>query len=305
MKIGSITRRSAFHGAVWSLAALLASHAAFAQVEHFVRIDVPGATTTRPTDINNLGVVVGRFDDADGVHGFILDHGVFATVNYPGAPLTTLLGINDAGDVVGRFATGGAEHGFVLSRGEYRVVDFPGAAQTQCHGINTQGDIVGRYLDVINPGNGGGGGRLHEHGFLYSNGAFTSVDYPDADTTDAWKISDSGIIIGDWSRNGALHSGSVRGYVLSGDQFASVDVPGALLAAAREANARGQMVGIWVDKKFRDHGFVRVAGSYGLFDFPGSSFTDGNAINDQGVVVGSYLDASGAEHGFSAALQRD
>jgi len=283
----------------------LVGYDAQAQVENFVSVDVPGATLTRPTDVNNLGVVVGRFDNADGTHGFVLDHGVFTTVDYPGAGVTTLLGINDAGDFVGRYLQAGLDHGFLLSRGNFISIDYPGAIHTQCHGINAQGQIVGRYFDGRNTGKGGGTGRQIEHGFLLSDGVYTSIDYPDANTTDAWKIADSGAIIGDWSTVGSLNSGAVHGYALDGGEFSSVDVPGALLTASREINARNQMVGIYWDKKFIDHGFVKVAGSYGPFDFPGSVQTFGNAINDLGVVVGSYVDANGAEHGYAATLQRE
>jgi len=300
-----ISMRCAMRG---SLAALLLGPCPGtlqAQVQSFVQVDVPGATLTRPTDVNNLGVIVGRFDDASGVHGFMLDGGNYATVDFPGSSFTTLLGIDDSGEVVGRYLSGGVDHGFLLTGGRFVAIEYPGAIHTQCHGINGQGQIVGRYLDWQNPGNGGGGGRQIEHGFLYDAGIYTSIDYPHADTTDGWKITDLGVIVGDWSTQGSLKSGSVHGYVYDGVSFTSIDVPGALLTASREINSRGQMIGIIWDKKFIDHGFVRVAGSYGTFDYPGATRTFGSAINDSGVVVGSYLDATGAEHGWSAMLQHD
>jgi hypothetical protein len=276
-----------------------------AQVTSFVTVDVPGASLTRPTDVNNLGTIVGRFDDANGIHGFVLDHGSYTAVDFPGSNVTTLIGINDGGDVVGRYVAGGVDHGFLLTGGRFVAIDYPGAIHTQCHGINGQGQIVGRYLDWQNPGKGGGGGRQIEHGFLYNAGVYTSIDYPQADTTDGWKITDLGTIVGDWSNSGSLKSGAVHGYVYDGASFTSVDVPGALLTASREVNARGQMIGIIWDKKFIDHGFVRIAGSYGTFDYPGATRTFGSGINDGGEVVGSYLDTTGAEHGWSAMLQRD
>jgi uncharacterized membrane protein len=288
---------------VVGLLALLCSPNAWSQVENFATIDVPNSTLTRATDINNLGVVVGRFDDANGVHGFVLDHGVFTTVDYPGAHTTTLLGINDLGDVCGRFVQGGLDRGFVLKGGTFTPIDVPGAVHTQCHGINTQGQVVGRYFSWENPGQGGGTGRQVEHGFLLSNGVYTSVDYPQANTTDAWKIRDDGMIVGDWSTNGALNSGSVHGYVLAGGHFTSIDVPGSVITASREVNSHGVMVGIYWDKKSNDHGFVRAGRLFGSFDYPGSVETDGNAINDRGRIVGSYWDAAGKEHGYIAQLE--
>ena len=283
--------------------------AASAQVKNFVNIDVPGATLTRPNDINNNGVIVGRYDDATGVHGFVLDRSNFSTVDYPGASKTSLLGINDSGQVVGWFAQGGVEHGFLLSGGAFSEIDFPGAISTQCHGINKNGDIVGRYFDGRNPGQGGGGGRQQEHGFLLRDGAFTSVDYPDSATTDAWKITDGGDIVGDWSTNatliGSQHIESVHGYILRDGEFTSFDVPGALNTGSREMNASGQVVGIYSDQKFVEHGFVLAGGSYSRFDLPDSMWTDGNAINDHGLIVGSYGDSAGVEHGFVASLKQE
>ena len=138
-----------------------------------------------------------------------------------------------------------------------------------------------------------------------TNGKFTSIDFPDANTTDAWKISDASEIIGDWSVNGALQSGSVAGYFLYEGQFSSHAVPGAVITASRDINSKGQVVGIYWDKKFNDHGFVLDGGTYSSFDYPSSTWTDGNAINDHGLIVGSYSDSAGAEHGYVAAISND
>jgi len=138
---------------------------------------------------------------------------------------------------------------------------------------------------------------------------FTSIDYPDSATTDAWRITDDGDIVGDWSTNatqwGSLRSGAVHGYILRDADFTSIDVPDALLTSSREMNAGGQVVGIYLDKKLGEHGFVLAEGSYSAFDFPDSMWTDGNAINDHGLIVGSYSDSAGVEHGFVAFLRQE
>jgi hypothetical protein len=276
-----------------------------AQVTDFASLDVPGATLTRPFDVNNFGVIVGRFDDQNGTHGFVYQGGSFTAIDFPAAGLTVAIGINDSGDVVGRFTTAGVDHGFLLSHGIFTQIDFPGSIATQCHGINSNGDIVGRYMSVEKSGNGKG--LAHEHGFLLSSDRFSSVDFPNSVTTDAWKITDTGDIVGDWSSNGNFF---VHGYTLHNGQFTSFDFPDARLTASREINANGQMVGIYQSKLLnggtsapgREHGFVVINGSYSGFDFPGSGLTDGNAINDSGLIVGSYKDSSGAEHGYMALI---
>jgi hypothetical protein len=291
--------------AVIALVLFAAGNVAMAQVVNFVSFDAPGATRTRPLDVNNKGVIVGRFDDANGVHGFVLDDGVYTTVDYPGAGETVVMGINDSGQMVGRFKQGGVDHGFLLVNGVFTETDYPGAAITQCHGINRDGAIVGRYLSAKNAGQGGGQGKLHEHGFLMSNGVFTSVDFPNANTTDAWKITDRGNIVGDWSDNGALQSGSVHGYVLQDGHFTSHDVPGAVLSTSRDMSAGGQVVGFYWDNKFVDHGFLLDGGTYSGFDFPGAAWTDGDGINDRGLIVGSYGDSGGVEHGYFAMVDKN
>jgi hypothetical protein len=54
-----------------SLIASAVAPGALAQVTDFATLDVPGATLTRPFDVNNFGVIVGSFDDQSGTHGFI------------------------------------------------------------------------------------------------------------------------------------------------------------------------------------------------------------------------------------------
>ena len=279
-----------------------------AQARDFVSFDVPGASFTYPFDVNDSGVIVGRYDDANGTHGFVLNQGVFTSIDFPGAVLSFAQGINELGQIVGSFQNGDAVyHGFVLWRGVFHQIDFPGSINTQCHGINKQGQIVGRYHDFYAPA--AGGNKDHEHGFLLNDDRFTSIDFPDSITTDAWKITDSGDIVGDWSSNGNFY---VHGYILHAGQFTSFDFPDSRLTASRKINTSGQMIGIYQSKLLnggtsspgREHGFVLVNGSYSSFDFPGSALTDGNAINDAGLIVGDYTDSSGKQHGYTAALSQ-
>jgi len=279
-----------------------------AEVRSFVSFDVPGASLTRPLDVNNSGVVVGFYHSQTGFHGFVLNQGAFATVDFPGAVLTNVFGINDLGEMVGRFQTEeGVDHGFVLSNGVFRQIDFPGSIATQCHGINKKGQIVGRYFNVENSGQGGGGGLAREHGFLLGAHGFTSIDFPGADTTDAWKINDSGDITGDWSTNGALQSGSLHGYTLVAGQYSSFDFPNAFGTAGRDINASAQIVGVLFDKKCigpLGHGFVRTNTSYESFDFPMSACSTANGLNNSGLIVGAYIDGTGAQHGYVAQFAR-
>src|SRR2546427_9866821 len=55
----------------------------------FTTIDVPGASTTGALDINNEGVIVGRYASAGRTHGFVRSTaGELTTIDFPGAGFT-------------------------------------------------------------------------------------------------------------------------------------------------------------------------------------------------------------------------
>jgi hypothetical protein len=274
-------------------------------VANFSNIDFPGASQTLANDVNGSGAIVGRYDDAVGFHGFLLIDGQFTTMDFPGANGTSCLGINEAGTIVGRFSRAGVDHGFIYRNGTYTQIDVPGSLSTQGHGINLAGQIVGRYFNTENAGAGGGYGLQREHGYLLAGGHYTSLDFPDGKTTDAWRITEAGTIVGDWSSNGSvgsgsLQSGAVHGYILQGGEYTNLDFPNSRLTSVRGINALGQVAGIYWDQHFGEHAFIGYAGDYLGFDYPGAVLTDASAINDSGTVVGVYQDAQGLAHGFSA-----
>lgn len=132
-------------------------------------INYPGATDTELQGINNLGDIVGSYQEGSESNGFLLSNGQYTILQYPGAVSTIPVGINDAGVIVGRyFDTSFASNGFIYMNGQFTQVDYPGASDTGLDGINKQGVIAGGYSN----GQGGGGG------FLYQNGQFTNVVIP-------------------------------------------------------------------------------------------------------------------------------
>ncbi len=118
----------------------------------FATIDVPGATSTTLTAINDRGQIVGVQGDAAGaLHGVLLSKGVVTTFDAPGAALTLPFGINNRGQIIGfayRDPAATAARGFLLAKGvtgPFTPVEFPGAAATVAFGINDHGRIVGGY----------------------------------------------------------------------------------------------------------------------------------------------------------------
>jgi hypothetical protein len=65
-------------------------------------IDPFGSTSTVALGVNDLGEIVGVYNDAMGnQHGYIDNNGVFTSFDPPGSRSTTINGINDKGDIVG------------------------------------------------------------------------------------------------------------------------------------------------------------------------------------------------------------
>ncbi len=113
-----------------------------------------GVDSVFPTDINNLGQVVGSYQDpANGTifHGFSRDTDGTLTypLDYPGATFTFLAGLNDSGFIVGAWQDNSSPlHGFVRNpANQFLSYDYPGAMQTSFSDINGSRLIAGYYFD--------------------------------------------------------------------------------------------------------------------------------------------------------------
>jgi uncharacterized membrane protein len=112
-------------------------------------IEIPGAVTAGPSDINNHGRIAGAYSLPDGtIQAFLRDpDGDITTFDAPGDPRIVLpLGINDRDEAVGLYVDDdGRTHGFKRSaRGRFTTIDAPGAGDlSQAHEINDRGQIVG------------------------------------------------------------------------------------------------------------------------------------------------------------------
>jgi len=103
----------------------------------FTQLDVPGATRTVATGINDAGQIVGLFIISSTVeHGFLCTGGGFTQLDVPGATFTSASGINDAGQIVGSFGIGTSFHGFLDTGGSFTQIAVPGGTGTAAFGIN-------------------------------------------------------------------------------------------------------------------------------------------------------------------------
>ena len=90
------------------------------------------------------------------------------------------------------------------------------------------------------------------HGFLLSNGSYTTLDVPSSTLTTAHGINTSGQIVGQYFDAGD----DGHGYLLSDGSYTTLDVPGSISTGAHGINDSGQIVGSYVDADNTTHGFL-------------------------------------------------
>ena len=81
--------------------------------------------------------------------------------------------------------------------------------------------------------------------------------------------------------------------------FVRIDVPNAVLTEARGINARGDIVGNYLDAGENSHGFLLRKGVFTTIDVPNAAIAQAPFdINARGDIVGTFVDAADVSHGF-------
>jgi probable HAF family extracellular repeat protein len=179
-----------------------------------------------------------------------------------------------------------AEHPFVFT-----TIDFPGATYTLPHGINAGGQIVGIYHDASGK----------SHGFLLSDGAFSTVEQPFAVAySDAKAIGPGGDIIGEYRLPGEP-AANYQGYLLTSEgQWSSVDYPGHISTYVQRILPDGTILGSYYDGAFLGpsmHGMtISPNGATTEIGVP-ASMHDG-ATPDGKAIVGFYTTVAGKTRGY-------
>ena len=92
------------------------------------------------------------------------------------------------------------------------------------------------------------------HGFLLSDGQFTTIDAPGGATlTIVTGIDSRGEMVGRYTVNGVTHA-----YLLSGGLWNTFDYPGATFTGATAISPSGDIVGRYLDANNVSHGFMLV-----------------------------------------------
>jgi uncharacterized membrane protein len=136
------------------------------------------------------------------------------------------------------------------------------------------------------------------HGFLLSDGQYTTLDVPNASDTEAYGINSSGQIVG-------AYDGGAFGFLLSGGHYTTLSNTNGIFSNANGINASGTIVGAYLAPNFVAHGYVLSGGQYTTLDDPnaGTGLNEGTyafGINDSGSIVGFYIDSNSVFHGYLA-----
>jgi len=109
--------------------------------------------------------------------------------------------------------------------------------------------------------------RSTHHGFLFSDGNYTTFDVPFAiGITSPQGINSAGQIVGRYLDRASQN----HGFLLDGGSYTGIDVPGALQSVAMGINSSGQISGLYATNAilFPRHGFLFKDGNYTGFDVP-------------------------------------
>jgi uncharacterized membrane protein len=153
-------------------------HAFKVQNGVFKEVTIPGfpGVAAAAEGVNDLGDIVGQFNDHGTNVGFLLHNGKLTVISFPGAKGGTLpLSINNSGVVVGTYELFDDDipHGFMWKSGNFTNLTAPGGFNATPTKISNNGDIVGSFVDA----------SLIEHGFSLDKGRFTSIDFPNSKDT--------------------------------------------------------------------------------------------------------------------------
>lgn len=307
LAIGAVLAACSDHPVPTAPAKIASSVASRSPVDpaNFTSLVVPGSTFTLPLDINEHGVIVGRYAVGSRTHGFVRDEtGAYTTIDFPASSFTVLAAISDSGAIAGWYILPAAptvRHGFVLKDGVFTTIDPPGSTFTNIIGINERGDLSGRYCTLAVCGALGSGAF---HGFLVQDGLLTTFDVPGANETSPLKLEPNGTVAGVFSNIGGpgrlflLSNGELTTYPPLNGKAVTEDNGG--------VNPHGDIVGTYCDVSVPcllasadSHGFLLSSGGeLTTINIPGALTTGATGINARGDIVGGYVQANSIPKGF-------
>ncbi len=224
----------------------------------YVKDNFPGSVQTQVTGVNDDGLTVGFWANAEGADsGFYrTPGGQSGSVDYPAGgqanpAVDELLGVNDQDVAVG-FYNDDAGHSHAYSYSllthRYMPINVPGAASVTAAAINNRGDVAGFETNPTG----------HIEGFLELNtGLVIPLAVPGATMTRALGVDDGDVVVGDYQVGGGRSAGT-HGFIWAPEfGFQDVDEPNGVGGTTINGiNNHGRLVGSYIDSSGNTDGFL-------------------------------------------------
>jgi probable HAF family extracellular repeat protein len=249
----------------------------------YTQIDFPSSGSTQANGVNADGSVVGVYQEGAGTHGFLLQNGVYTTIDYPGAPNTSALGINDKGQIVGM--AGNSGYLYDMNTQSFTPIQYPSATDTLAAAINNAGAIAGyalrsnsrfqgfelvgsHFTPITLPGNAyynfvegiTAAGTLvgyaaignNYSNFLFRQGKFQTITIPGVAQPILLGTNPAGTALVGYGSTPT----AIAGFVYQGRVLQTLIFPGSDVTRATGINAKGEVVGYFLDGSEVPHGFL-------------------------------------------------
>jgi hypothetical protein len=134
---------------------------------------------------------------------------------------------------------------------------------------------------------------VYYDGYEISYPTFTQVVYPNALSTIASSINDSGVLVGSYFTGDTTH-----GFSLQNGTYTSFDPPGVSVSGATGITNDGTIYGYYHDSSGALNGYVLQNGSYTTVRYPGSLASFVVGVGPNGEVVGNYAPGDGKSRAY-------
>ncbi len=264
-----------------------------------------GASSSMAYGINNVGDIVGRSRplNADGSNGarsaFLYTNNQMLNLGSFGGSNTVGRDSNFSRQVVGYSRpTGEREYkAFLYENGEMKNLGTLGTGlYSYAYGINDDGTVVGHSHT-----NASG---TESQAFTYKNGSMTGIGTLGGQSSGAFGINESGVIVG----SSTTADSETHGFIYQNGVMTSLgSLDGTGFSEARAINENNQVVGNSLTENGHYHAFLYENGAMtDLGSIEGDSFA--YDINAKGEIVGSYrshlLESAGtAYHYFDGEMK--
>ena len=208
-------------------------------------LDIPGATDTFLTGINDSGQIVGYDLTKNTTRAFLDTGGVVKNIVDPSSSTYKPVGINNNGQILGQ--AGLFDYNLYYNGAFTQIYN---STDTLFYGLDNNKKFVGSF-----------NGLSHQFGFLLQNGAMTTIiSYPNSKITkgevsQAYGINDDDKVVGYFKDP----SGRSEGFIDTNGAYTVVDAPGAQTTVLDGINDAGDLIGYDVSVPGYPQAFLATA----------------------------------------------